>query len=158
MSKTTKSTAAAKPAAPKPAAAKAKPATAATPAPASPAPAAAAPVVAPSAAAAVESPTPVVETAAAPVIAPVVTEAPVVKEQPKPDSKKLKASEETEAFKTKIAESFHALVKSKTGAGLPRPDAVEVSRRQLEYDFAGAPDEIKALIKEALDAATAKKA
>jgi hypothetical protein len=84
--------------------------------------------------------------------APVVEEPPVVIEEHKPANQEGDAAAHA-AFKTKIAAAFAALVKAKVGAGLPRKDSAEVARRQVEYDFAGAPDEIKALIKEALDAA-----
>lgn len=59
-------------------------------------------------------------------------------------------AEDFTAFKAQVAKSYHALVKAKTLAGLSRPDAVEVTKRQLDYDFAGAPAEIRALVTEAL--------
>ena len=48
-------------------------------------------------------------------------------------------------------------MKEKTAAGLPRAQAIEVAVRQLDYDFGGAPAEIRALLKEALNEATAAK-
>jgi hypothetical protein len=157
MSKTTKTAAAAKPAAAKPTAKKA--ASSATPAKA----AAAAPVSAPVSESAAPAEAPVA--APTPPAASVAPEAPVVTSAalaPAPvKTRKTDAqitADENAEFKGKVTDSFTALVKAKTTAGLPRKDAVEVSRRQLEYDFGGAPAEIKALLKEALDAAVAASA
>lgn len=119
-------------------------------APKTPAPA---PVTAPAAPAA----EPVVAVAAAPEVAPApvaastveavvaVETAPEVVATPAPAPAPF-VSDEAVEFKAKIAESFCALVKSKTQAGLPRPDAEKVAAGQLTYDFGGAPDEIKALV------------
>ena len=84
-----------------------------------------------------------------PVAAPAPEPAPVAAPAPEP------APEDTSRFEATLTEAFHALVKEKVGAGLPRPDAVTVARRQIEYDLGGAPAEIKALAKKALDAAVA---
>jgi len=147
MSKTiTKSTAAAKPAAPK--SASAKKAATATPA------AAAAPVSAPASESAAPAEAPAVAPAPE---APVVTAAaPAASAKSKKTESKITA-EDGEAFKKKIASSFTELVKEKTAAGLPRAQAIEVAGRQLDYDFGGAPAEIRALLKEALNEATAAK-